>query len=536
MFDGVPVEQFHQFISTPSSRIPSNNSSLIQTPPLISTSTNLNFLSFDPLLFPPPLPTHQSLFQSQHFLRTPTRDQFNGTHDESKLDQEIDLGIDINESWSNDEVIQLLRIKSSSENWFRDFTWDHVSRKLAELGYKRSAEKCKEKFEEETCRSFSSTIGYNKNSSRYLISEELDEHLYNPDHDHHAPIHQSPQNHLKDHQQEELPQVLDQDQKIVDDENHETQGQKGHFEQTNDQDDIIGVNKSKKRKRKHKKFKMVKGLCVDLVQKMMTQQEEMHKKLLEDMASRDKEKIEREEAWRKEETERVKREIHMREHEQEMARDRQSTITEFLNKITSFDQKIQLPLDINLQDLQNNVTHIENPIPLCEITKIPSSEKFTEDHYNQEKPTTKDDTGKRWPRDEVLALISIRSNVNNGIGGNNEENQLGLIGNYNKGGGGGGCGGGGGSLWERISQGMLELGYKRSAKRCKEKWENINKYFRKTKDANKKRSLDSRTCPYYHQLSKLYNQEKQAASSSNSAGLSSDELEKCPTAKIMPEN
>lgn len=545
MFDGVPVEQFHQFISTPSSRIPSN-SSLIQTPP-ISTSTNLNFLSFDPLLFPPPLPTHQSLFQSHHFLRTPARDQFNGTTHESKLDQEIDLGIDIKESWSNDEVIQLLRIKSSSENWFRDFTWDHVSRKLAEIGYKRSAEKCKEKFEEETCRSFSSTIGYNKNSSKYLISEELDEHLYNADdhqntHDHHAPI-QSPDQNVNNHQEE--PQVLDQDQKIGDDETtHEAQGQKGHFEkdpdeimlvQTTDQDDIVGVSKSKKRKRKHKKFKMVKGLCVDLVHKMMAQQEEMHKKLLEDMANRDKEKIEREEAWRKEEIERVKREIHIREHEQEMARDRQSTITEFLNKITSFDQKIQLPLDINLQDLQTtNITHIDKPMPLCEITEIPSSEKITEDH-NQEKPTPKDDTGKRWPRDEVLALINIRSNVNNGIGGNSEEHQ-GLIGNYNKGGGVGGSSGGGGSLWERISQGMLELGYKRSAKRCKEKWENINKYFRKTKDANKKRSLDSRTCPYYHQLSKLYNQEKQAASSSNSAGLSSDEPEKCPTAIIMPEN
>ncbi|KVH91115.1 hypothetical protein Ccrd_006869 [Cynara cardunculus var. scolymus] len=521
MFDGVPVEQFHQFISTPSSRIPSNSSSLIQTPP-ISTSTNLNFLSFDPLLFPPPLPTHQSLFQAQHFLRTPTRDQFNGTHDDAtgKLDQEIDLGIDINDSWSNDEVIQLLRIKSSSENWFHDFTWDHVSR------------------------SFSSTIGYNKNSSRYLISEELDEHLYNPHHDHqnthHVPIDQTPHEETVDDHQDQPPQVALDGQKIGDDDdqNHEAQGQKGHFEkdpdeimvQTADEDDtVVGVNKSKKRKRKHKKFKMVKGLCVDMVQKMMAQQEEMHKRLLEDMANREKEKIEREEAWRKEEIERVKVEIHIREHEQEMARDRQSTITEFLNKITSFDQKIQLPLDINLQDLQTNVTHIDKPIPFYEITEIPSSEKITEDH-NQDKPTTKDDIGKRWPRDEVLALINIRSNVNNGIGGNSEEHQ-GLIG-YNKSGGGGG---GGGSLWERISQGMLELGYIRSAKRCKEKWENINKYFRKTKDANKKRSLDSRTCPYYHQLSKLYNQEKQV-SSSHSAGLSSDEPEKCPTTEIMPEN
>lgn len=521
MFDGVPVEQFRQFISTPSSRIPTN-SSLIQTP-TISTSTNLNFLSFDPLLFPPPqLPTphhHQSIFQSHHFLRTPTRDHYNGT--DGKVDQEND----INDSWSNDEVIQLLRIKSSSESWFRDFTWDHVSRKLAELGYKRSAQKCKEKFEEETCRSFSGSIGYNKNSSRFLISEELDENLYNnaDQNTHHHVTTESPE----DVSYQEKPQV------------HENGGEEKDIEierqSCNLEEDVseimiqptqdnIQVTNCKKRKRRHKKFKMVKGLCVDLVKKMMAQQEEMHKKLLEDMASREEEKIKREEVWRNEEMERVKKEIHIREHEQEMVRDRQSTITEFLNKLTSFDQKIQIPFDVNLQELQSNVPNIEKPIPLHEVTKIPYSEKITENPHQDR--TAKDDIGKRWPRDEVLALINIRSSVNYGIGGNNEENPQGYVVN-NK--GGGGSGGGGGSLWERISQGMLELGYKRSAKRCKEKWENINKYFRKTKDANKKRSLDSRTCPYYHQLSKLYNQVKL---SSNSA----DEPEKCLTAVVTPEN
>ncbi|KAI3829248.1 hypothetical protein L1987_03366 [Smallanthus sonchifolius] len=492
MFDGVPPEHFHRFISTPSSRIPPN-SSLIQTvPPVTTSTTDLNFLSFDPLLFPP-LHTHhqQTLFQSNHFVQTPTHNQYEG-----KVDQEIDIN---HESWSNDEVIQLLRIKSSQENWFKDLTWDHVSRKLAEIGYKRSSEKCKEKFEEETCRSFSSTIEYNKSSSRYLISEELDEHLGNNSDriTHHHVTIESPEN--VNHQ--EQPQLQEKGEQ-----NLEAQGQKGHFEKDPTEimaqptEDDAQVTKSKKRKRKHKKFKMVKELCVDLVSKMMAQQEEMHKKLLEDMANREEEKMKREEAWRKEEMERVQREIIIREHEQEMARDRQSTITQFLNKITSFDKKIQIPFNMNLQDLQAHATNIE-------MTKIPFSDDMMINPYNQDdQPIAKDDeSGKRWPRDEVLALINIRSN---GIDGNNK--------------------GGGGSLWERISQGMLELGYKRSAKRCKEKWENINKYFRKTKDANKKRSLESRTCPYYHELSKLYNQEKV----SNSTGLSSQEL---LTTKITPE-
>lgn len=53
---------------------------------------------------------------------------------------------------------------------------------------------------------------------------------------------------------------------------------------------------------------------------------------------------------------------------------------------------------------------------------------------------------------------------------------------------------------------MKKLGYNRNSKRCKEKWENINKYFKKVKESNKKRPQDSKTCPYFHQLDALYSQ------------------------------
>lgn len=61
-----------------------------------------------------------------------------------------------------------------------------------------------------------------------------------------------------------------------------------------------------------------------------------------------------------------------------------------------------------------------------------------------------------------------------------------------------------GPLWEEMSAAMRKLGYNRNAKRCKEKWENINKYFKKVKESNKKRPEDSKTCPYFHQLDALY--------------------------------
>ncbi|EYU44888.1 hypothetical protein MIMGU_mgv1a018585mg [Erythranthe guttata] len=46
--------------------------------------------------------------------------------------------------------------------------------------------------------------------------------------------------------------------------------------------------------------------------------------------------------------------------------------------------------------------------------------------------------------------------------------------------------------------------HQKSARCCKEKWENINKYFKKVKESNKKRPEDSKTCPYFHQLDAIY--------------------------------
>lgn len=95
---------------------------------------------------------------------------------------------------------------------------------------------------------------------------------------------------------------------------------------------------------------------------------------------------------------------------------------------------------------------------------------------------TFDPSSSRWPKPEVHALIRLRS---------------GMEPRYQD-------AGPKGPLWEEISAGMARLGYNRSAKRCKEKWENINKYFKKVKESNKKRPEDAKTCPYFHQLDQLY--------------------------------
>ncbi|KAE8682285.1 DNA repair helicase UVH6-like [Hibiscus syriacus] len=88
----------------------------------------------------------------------------------------------------------------------------------------------------------------------------------------------------------------------------------------------------------------------------------------------------------------------------------------------------------------------------------------------------------RWPKAEIEALIKLRTNLNIKYQDNGAK----------------------GPIWEEISSAMRNLGYNRSSKRCKEKWENINKYYKKVKENNKTKPEDSKTCPYFHQLDALY--------------------------------
>lgn len=423
-------------------------------------------------------------------------------------------------------------------------------RKLAEIGFKRTAEKCKEKFEEES-RYFNTNIDYTKN---YRFLTELEE-LY-----HGNSYHQNPQVVGAEKSQKLL--VVD---KPISErkEEEDKRGENVEKESKNNEEKMMmmmmmeeKVAKRKKRKR-HKiiNFEIFKGFCEDIVNKMMAQQEVMHNKLLEEMVKRDEEKIAKEEAWKKQEIVRMNKELEIMAHEQALAGDRQATIIDFLKKFTSTTSsssgekvtKSSNPINIIPPTSSSSIQPPQNPNPTSSTTlaaqqePIVPSKMILDHHQNSDSltlvvtqnpsspyklPTTttttsplasknpnslpftptsssssiqkvpqnpssneKDhDIGKRWPRDEVLALINLRCNaLYNSCSGDQDKEGVRA------------------PLWERISQAMVGLGYKRSAKRCKEKWENINKYFRKTKDVNKKRSLDSRTCPYFHQLSTLYN-------------------------------
>ncbi|XWS72386.1 hypothetical protein CRYUN_Cryun02cG0035900 [Craigia yunnanensis] len=220
------------------------------------------------------------------------------------------------------------------------------------------------------------------------------------------------------------------------------------------------LRKILKKKRKKKMKEQLSSMVLffeSLVKQVTDHQEGLHKRFLEVIERLDIERSVKEESWRRQEAERRNREAIARAHEQALASSREALIVSYLEKITG--QSINLPARTPL---------------------LPQPEHAIEP-FNESTPV-KVDNYSRWPSAEVEALIQLRCNLESKF----REPVL------------------KGPLWEEVSSFMASLGYQRSAKRCKEKWENINKYFRKSKENGKKRSQQSKTCPYFDQLDQLY--------------------------------
>ncbi|PON42588.1 Myb-like domain containing protein [Trema orientale] len=223
--------------------------------------------------------------------------------------------------------------------------------------------------------------------------------------------------------------------------------------------------RNKKRKRKTKGLALLSSMTrffEGLVKQVMGHQDRLHGNFMESIERIDKERREREEVWRREEAQTHNREAIARVHEQALASNREARIVSHIEKITG--QRVNLPS--------------RNIAPLL------LKPDLVNESLEESMPIDEFDTNRRWPRSEVEALIQVRSSLELKF------QEPGLK----------------GPRWEEVSALMASMGYKRSAKRCKEKWENINKYFRKTKhsSATKGSHQNSKTCSYFDQLDQLY--------------------------------
>ncbi|KAG6478482.1 trihelix transcription factor GTL1-like [Zingiber officinale] len=248
---------------------------------------------------------------------------------------------------------------------------------------------------------------------------------------------------------------------------------------------INNRNSSGKRRRKRRRWQRqlssVAAFFESLVKQLMDHQESLHRKFLEAMENREQERTSREEAWRKQEAAKSCREAAARAHERKLASSREAAIVAFLEKITG--ESLNLPPKPQFSDEHKNY-HENNP----QTEPYAEEAAFGDQESNKVLFSTS-----RWPKTEVQALIRVRSGLESRF------QEPGLK----------------SPLWEEVSATMTAMGYLRSAKRCKEKWENINKYFRKTKESGKKRPQHSKTCPYFQQLDQLYSRSSLNKDSNN---------------------
>ncbi|KAL7208605.1 hypothetical protein ACSBR1_030359 [Camellia fascicularis] len=246
-----------------------------------------------------------------------------------------------------------------------------------------------------------------------------------------------------------------------------------------------------------------------LMSEVIEKQEEMQKKFLETLEKRERDRLAREEAWRVQEMERLNREHDLLIQERSMAASKDAAVIAYLQKISGQEvvPKVAAQLQTHLQTRphdnpimppaappqpqpqpqqqqqqqqvqQQQLSPIQSQLSLQTLFKTPENPK-TDNGGGNFTPVA---SSSRWPKAEVQALIQLRTNMDLKYQENGPK----------------------GPLWEEMSAAMRKLGYNRNAKRCKEKWENINKYFKKVKESNKKRPEDSKTCPYFHQLDALY--------------------------------
>ncbi|XP_050214545.1 trihelix transcription factor DF1-like [Mercurialis annua] len=495
--------------------------------------------------------------------------------------------------WPRQETLALLKIRSDMDVAFRDSSvkgplWDEVSRKLAELGYNRSAKKCKEKFE--------NVFKYHKRTKEgrtgkqegktYRFFDQLEafeSHTLSQ-----QPLLQQTQTHPPQHPQPPQPQILPlkpsqpppgtttiamppmvahpvitttvssissfpssasptvlplQQAITVPIPNPSTNlnqtaqavnmMQSSNFpsfsadllsnstsSSTSSDVEIHQGRRSRKRKWK------------DFFEKLMTEvihkQEDMQKQFLEAIEKREHDRMVREESWRIQEMARINREREILAQERSIAAAKDSAVMAFLQKLSEQQNPgLQQPQTNPSPPPQQQPVHpplpppptqpqpqpmpapVPQALPVAAVAAQPAQPAPPAPTTQQQQPAAainlemKSDNGdrsltaassSRWPKVEVHALINLRGTLDSKYQENGPK----------------------GPLWEEISAGMKKLGYNRNSKRCKEKWENINKYFKKVKESNKKRPQDSKTCPYFHQLDALYREKHKNFDSSPS--------------------
>ncbi|VAI59011.1 unnamed protein product [Triticum turgidum subsp. durum] len=219
------------------------------------------------------------------------------------------------------------------------------------------------------------------------------------------------------------------------------------------------------------------ALFEGMIKQITEKQDATQRLFLETLEKWEADRTAREEAWRRQELARISREREQHARERAAAAARDAALIAFLQRVGG-NSVLPTPMPAH------TAPHPDAPAASLQLVVAASEEGGRRGGGESGAGMS------RWPKEEVHALIQLRMEK--------DEHCQDM--------------GAKGPLWEDISAGMRRIGYNRSSKRCKEKWENINKYFKKVKESNKRRPEDSKTCPYFHQLDAIYRKKQFAIS------------------------
>ncbi|KAK3154768.1 hypothetical protein QOZ80_2BG0194850 [Eleusine coracana subsp. coracana] len=390
--------------------------------------------------------------------------------------------------WPREETLALIRIRSEMDAAFRNAPlkaplWEDVARKLAALGYRRSAKKCKEKFEnvDKYYRRTKEARAGRQDGKSYRFFSEL-EALHAA-----APQRQQQQASVQANPQPSatMPWTVTTAVDLSFSSMSGSESDDDEFD-VDDAEDDLGKGDGECEREMMAAFE---GMMRQVTEK----QDAMQRVFLDTLERWEAERTAREEAWRRQEVARINRERDQLARERAAAASRDAALIAFLNRVGGGGGH-QLPPPMPSSSsprhhdaAQTTTSLLQAPPPLPKWDDNWAWPGGGEIGGGGSTPSS------RWPKEEVHALIQLRAEK--------EEEHHDL----------GGSSSSKGPLWEDIAAGMRRIGYNRNAKRCKEKWENINKYFKKVKESNKRRPEDSKTCPYFHQLDAMYRKKQRLA-------------------------
>ncbi|KAJ9184435.1 hypothetical protein P3X46_004162 [Hevea brasiliensis] len=379
--------------------------------------------------------------------------------------------------WPRQETLTLLEIRSRLDSKFKEANqkgplWDEVSRIMSEEhGYQRSGKKCREKFENlyKYYKKTKEGKAGRQDGKHYRFFRQLEALYGETNNPASFPETQFVGSSHRFHTGTQANNEIFHSQKLC---NSHSLSNSSEFDTSSSEDNDLSTatlveNDSTEKRRKRRDGKSWKAKIKDFIdsqmRKLIERQEAWLEKLTKTMEQKEQERTFREEEWRKQEAARLDREQKFWAKERAWIEARDAALMETLRKLTGRETNASSPEELmRAHEIQNQRENgIEN-----------GSERAQCDS---------------WTEAEVTRLMQLRSNM----GSRFQQN---------------GCMDEEEALWEDISAKMACMGYERSALMCKEKWDSINNYTRKTKEgSNKKRKENSRGCCYFQNNESIYN-------------------------------